>query len=83
MPSASPPGGSAPAGPARRIRSAPSAGIVCLAKPGDEVEPGQPLLELHADDEARFDGAVAALAGAIEIGAEPPEPRPLVIERIA
>ena len=61
----------------------PSAGIVCLAKPGDEVAEGQPLLELHADDADRFDGAVAALDGAIEIGPEPPEPRPLVIERIA
>jgi thymidine phosphorylase len=61
----------------------PSAGIVCMAKPGDEVAAGQPLLELHADDEGRFDGAVAALTGAIEIGPEPPEPRPLVIERIA
>ena len=29
------PGGSAPGGPARRTRSAPSAGVVCLAKPGD------------------------------------------------
>jgi thymidine phosphorylase len=61
----------------------PSAGIVCLAKPGDEVAEGQPLLELHTDDEDRFDGAVAALAGAIEIGPEPAPPRPLVIDRIA
>jgi thymidine phosphorylase len=61
----------------------PSAGIVCLAKPGDEVTEGQPLLELHADDEDRFDGAVAALSGAIEIGPEPAEPRPLIIDRIA
>jgi thymidine phosphorylase len=61
----------------------PSAGIVCRAKPGDEVAEGEPLLELHADDEERFDGAVAALAGAIEIGPDPPAPRPLLIDRIA
>jgi len=59
-----------------------AAGIVCLAKPGDRVEVGQPLLELHTDDDGRLDAAVAALAEAIELGPEPAEPRPLVIERI-
>jgi thymidine phosphorylase len=60
----------------------PTAGIVCLAKPGDGVEEGQPVLELHADDPDRFAPALAALEGAIVIGARPPDPRPLVIERI-
>ena len=46
-------------------------------------EAGEPVLELHADDPARLAGALAALEGAIEIGPEPPEPRPLVVERIA
>jgi thymidine phosphorylase len=55
---------------------------VCLAKPGDLIEEGQPLLELHADSPDRFDGAVAALEGAIEIGPSPPAARPLIIERI-
>jgi thymidine phosphorylase len=61
----------------------PSAGIVCLAKPGDEVAEGEPLLELHTDEADRFDGAVAALTGAIEIGPEPAPARPLIIDRIA
>ncbi|HLT68747.1 MAG TPA: thymidine phosphorylase [Acidimicrobiales bacterium] len=60
----------------------PSAGAVCLRKPGDRVEEGEPLLLLHADDEARLPGALAALEGAIEVGPEPPAPRPLVVERI-
>lgn len=60
-----------------------SAGVVCLAKPGDRVEVGQPLLELRADDPGRFDDALAALEDGWTIAAEPPEPRPLVIERIA
>ena len=30
-----------------------SAGVVCMAKPGDAVEEGQPVLELHIDDPAR------------------------------
>jgi thymidine phosphorylase len=59
-----------------------AAGVVCLAKPGDRVEEGQPLLELHADDPARFAAAVEALDGAIVIGDEPPEPAPLIIDRI-
>jgi thymidine phosphorylase len=65
----------------------PVAGIRCLAKRGDRVEAGQPLLELHTDDPDRLGGARhgldAALAdGRIEIGPDAPEPRPLVIERI-
>jgi thymidine phosphorylase len=59
-----------------------SAGVLCLVKPGEPVEAGQPVLELRADDESRFSGAREALAGAMQIGAEPPAPAPLVIERI-
>jgi thymidine phosphorylase len=58
------------------------AGVICRAKPGDRVEAGQPLLELRADDPARFDGAIDALSGGIEIGPEPPVIGPVVIERI-
>ena len=60
----------------------PSAGVVCLAKPGEQVEKGQPLLELHADSPDRFLRALEALEGGITIGPEEPEPRPLIIERI-
>jgi thymidine phosphorylase len=59
-----------------------TAGVVCLAKEGDAVEAGQPVLELHIDDPARLPAALAALEGAIHIGPEPPPPRPLVIEVI-
>jgi thymidine phosphorylase len=59
-----------------------AAGIVCLAKPGDAVEPGQPLLELRGDDPGRFGRARQALANAIEIGPAPPEPAEPVLERI-
>ena len=60
----------------------PTAGAVCLRKPGDRVEAGEPVLVLHADGPDRLPGARAALATAIEVGPEPPEPRPLVVERI-
>ncbi|CAN5586013.1 thymidine phosphorylase [soil metagenome] len=60
----------------------PGAGVVCLKKPGDEVEEGEAVLELHADDPRRFDEASAGLAGAFEVAPEPPEPRPMVLERV-
>jgi thymidine phosphorylase len=59
-----------------------SAGIICLAKPGDAVAPGQPVLELRADDPGKFDRAREALAGAVGIGPDAPEPAGLVLERI-
>jgi thymidine phosphorylase len=60
----------------------PGAGVIILKKPGDAVAEGEPMLELHADDDSRFDAALDALQGGIAIGPEPPDPRPLVIERI-
>ena len=60
----------------------PAAGVICLAKPGDRVGRGQPLLELRAGAESRFAAAREALAGAIEIGPGPPPAAPLVLERI-
>ena len=59
-----------------------AAGVVMLAKPGDPLRAGQPLLELHSDDPARFGWALEALEGGDDIG-DPPAPRPLVIERVA
>lgn len=60
-----------------------TAGVMCLAKPGDRVETGQVLLELHTDDPARLERAREALDGAVEVAAEPPAPvGPLVLERV-
>jgi thymidine phosphorylase len=60
-----------------------TAGIICLAKPGDPVREGQPLVELHTDDEERFAAALAALDGAVAVSAEgPPPPAPAVLEHI-
>jgi thymidine phosphorylase len=58
------------------------AGVICLARPGDRVAAGDPVLELRAEDEARFARAVSALDGAIEIGAQPPSRQSPVLERI-
>jgi thymidine phosphorylase len=58
------------------------AGVVMLAKPGDQVRAGEPLLELHADDAGRFERALAALDGAIDVGDGPFTPSPLVLDRV-
>ena len=58
------------------------AGALVEAKVGDRVAAGDSVLVLHADDPDRFAGALAALEGAIDIGDERTEPRPLVAERI-
>jgi thymidine phosphorylase len=58
------------------------AGVRLLARPGDRVTAGSPLLELHTDDPARFDAALAALDGGIEVGPQAPPDRPLVLDRI-
>ena len=60
----------------------PIAGVACVAKPGDEVSAGDPVLELHIDDPAKLQGALDALEAAIEIGPEPVPPTPLVLDRI-
>jgi thymidine phosphorylase len=61
-----------------------AAGVVLHAKPGETVRAGQPLMTLHADDPARFERALEALAGAVTIEASAEaEARPLVIDRIA
>jgi len=60
-----------------------AAGIICRAKPGDQVEAGQPILELRADRDSVLPGARAALAAAIEVGPEAPVTGPLIIDRIS
>jgi thymidine phosphorylase len=61
-----------------------TAGVLCLAKPGDYVRQGQPILELRADDPPRFAEAIEALGApdVIAIGSEPPPPVPLVIDEV-
>ena len=60
----------------------PTAGVLCQAKVGDQVQAGDPILELLTDESDRFADARSALEGAIEIGRQPAEPRPLILETI-
>ncbi|HEX4726705.1 MAG TPA: thymidine phosphorylase, partial [Jatrophihabitans sp.] len=71
------------AGRARKEdRVSAGAGVLLHAKPGDRVTAGQPLLELHADQPERFERALQALDGGFEIGSEPVQATPLVLDRV-
>lgn len=71
------------AGRARKEDSvSATAGVVCLVKPGESVAAGQPVLELRADDPARFDEVTDLAASAVVVDDAAPELRPIVIERI-
>ncbi len=59
-----------------------AAGVRLLAVLGDEVEAGQPLLELHTDTPHAVEGARAALHSGLEITAERPARGPLLLDTI-
>jgi thymidine phosphorylase len=51
------------------------AGVLLLVEPGEKVEAGQPVLELHTDTPDAVAGARAALEGGLTV-ADEPRPRP-------
>ncbi|WP_295827874.1 thymidine phosphorylase [uncultured Microbacterium sp.] len=59
-----------------------AAGIDLHVTVGQAVSAGQPLFTLSADDESRFERALDAVAGALEIGDTAPAASPIVRERI-
>ena len=60
----------------------PTAGVGCLAKPGNQIRTGEPVLELHGDNNDSFDSAIEALDGAIEISEVAPNNYPLILDKI-
>lgn len=60
----------------------PRVGFVMAVAPGDAVEAGASLAEVHAADETSAAEAAEALRAAIRIGPEEPVIRPLVSHRI-
>ncbi|NKQ57974.1 thymidine phosphorylase [Amycolatopsis sp. K13G38] len=59
-----------------------AAGVLCLAKPGDPVVYGEPLLELHTDTPEAVAGALEALEGAVRVSASAPPSASLVLETV-
>ncbi len=59
-----------------------AAGIRLLAKPGDYVQEGQPLVELHAERHGRWADAMEALGEAVTVSSEPPTVAAAVIGRV-
>ncbi len=57
----------------------PAAGIVLRQKPGDRVEAGQPVLDLHFDGTRRVEDAERLAASAVTIGDQQPADAPLVM----
>jgi pyrimidine-nucleoside phosphorylase len=57
-------------------------GVVALARPGDAVAAGQPLLELHHRDGRGVDAALALCRAATAIGDEPPPHRNTVLGEV-
>jgi pyrimidine-nucleoside phosphorylase len=73
-------------GAGRREKDDPvdhAVGVVCTRKRGDPVERGEPLAEIHARDEASAAEAAESVLAAYELGDEPPEARPVVLDTLA
>ncbi len=58
------------------------AGIRIHRRRGEPVAAGEPLFTLYTETPERFGPALAELDGAFSVGDDPPEPRPLIIDRI-
>jgi pyrimidine-nucleoside phosphorylase len=57
-------------------------GLVVLVKPGDRVDSGQPLIELHHRDGKGLDAAMALCRDALAVGDVAPPSRPKVLAEI-
>ena len=60
----------------------PAVGIMVVAKPGDAVREGEPVLELHYRDRARLEAAMRLTSQAITIGDQPPPPARLIVGEV-
>jgi pyrimidine-nucleoside phosphorylase len=60
----------------------PAVGIVVVAKPGDTVRAGDPVLELHYRDRGRLETATRLTGQAVTIGDERAPARPLIVGEV-
>jgi pyrimidine-nucleoside phosphorylase len=59
-----------------------SVGIMVLAKPGDRVSAGEPVLELRYRDVGKRDHALALAERAVVVGESRPAPRPVIVGEV-
>jgi pyrimidine-nucleoside phosphorylase len=60
----------------------PAVGIMVVAKPGDAVRAGDPVLEMQYRDRARLEAAIRLTGQAITIGDGAPAPRRLIVGEV-
>jgi len=59
-----------------------TAGVVCLVREGEAIVAGQPLFELHADDDAHMQQGIGAIEHAVVVGEQLVNTEPLLLDRI-
>jgi thymidine phosphorylase len=59
-----------------------AAGVVCLVREGDAISKGQPMFELHADDESHLQQGRDAIENAVVVSERRVNAEPLLLERI-
>jgi pyrimidine-nucleoside phosphorylase len=60
----------------------PAVGLVLRRKVGEGVKAGEPLVEIHYNDERSVEDARNRILHAYRIGPSPSVPRPLIYERL-
>jgi len=60
-----------------------TAGVLCLVREGEKVEKGQPLFELHADDEAHLESGRVTINNAVRISGEKRKTSKLLLDFVS
>lgn len=60
----------------------PSVGFIFQKKVGDSLAPGDALLSVHYNDDAKYEAARERLGQAFEYSTGKPQPKPLIIDRL-
>jgi thymidine phosphorylase len=58
-------------------------GVICRAKPGEEVRAGQTIYEVHYRSTTRMLDALPLLEESFTVGDSAPEDSPIVLEEVA
>ncbi len=61
----------------------PAPGVAELCKVGTQMKQGEPLMQIHYNDETRLESAMEYFKAAYRLAPKRPNPAPLVLERVA